>query len=102
MSKNQDLLEARDFIINNRQYKYYGAGWWANRRLEYILPWVNNFSDALDAKQFNSAVKNKVIVRDVEYWNWEQDPNIEKIRRQSEKNIIFQNKSYVMSLYIEE
>ena len=102
MSKNQDLFEARDFIINNRQYRYYGAGWWANRRLEYILPYVNNFSDALDPQQFNPSVKNKVIVRDVEYWNWEKDPNIEKIRRQSEKNIIFKNKSYVMSLYIEE
>ena len=102
MTKNNALFEARDFIINNKQYKYYGAGWWANRRLEYILPTINNFSDALDPLQFNPTIKNKVIVRDVEYWNWINEPNIEKIRQQSEKHIIFQNSHYVMSLYVEE
>lgn len=102
MSKKNALLEARDFIINNKQYRYYGVGWWANRSLEYILPTINNFSDAMDSAQFNSTIKNKVLVRDVEYWNWEGYPNIEKIRQQSEKHIIFQNSQYVMSLYVEE
>lgn len=102
MVKNKALFEARDFIINNKQYNYYGADWWANRRLEYILPTINNFSDAMDPSKFNSTIKNKVLVRDVEYWNWAGDPDMEKIRQQSEKHIVFQNSGYVMSLYIDE
>lgn len=102
MVKNKALFEARDFIINNKQYNYYGADWWANRRLEYILPTINNFSDAMDISKFNPNIKNKVLVRDIEYWNWVEEHNIEKLRQQSEKHIIFQNSGYVMSLYIEE
>lgn len=102
ISKNKDLFEARDFILNNKQYRYYGAEWWANRGLEYILPTINNFSDAMDISKFNSQINNKVLVRDVEYWNWINEPNIEKIRQQSEKHIIFKNSHYVMSLYVEE
>jgi hypothetical protein len=102
MAQNKDLFEARDFIVKNKQYRYYGAGWWANRRLEYILPTINNFSDALIPSQFNSTIKNKVLVRDVQYWNWVGDSDMEKLRQQSEKHIIFQNAGYVMSLYVDE
>lgn len=102
MSKNKALFEARDFIVNHKQYNYYGADWWANRRLEYVLPTINNFSDAMDTSKFNSKINNKVLVRDIEYWNWTEEPNLEKLRQQSEKHIVFQNSQYVMSLYVEE
>lgn len=102
-SEKKALLEARDFIENNRQYRYYGGGWWSNRQLEYILPTINNFSDVLDPTQFNPGIKNKVLVREIKYWSVGNGISYasEQIRQQSEEHIIFQNSRYVMSLYEE-
>lgn len=53
-----------------------GCGWWANRRLEYLMPSVLNFQDC-----YTSDLSGSDLVVDREFWNWEQNPLMIEIER---------------------
>lgn len=97
-SKIQDLNEAANFIKTHVEYKYYGCGWWVSRDLEYILPTVNNFSDAIDTKQFNKTIPNKALVINAHTWNWDENIINNNVKKQCSKKILFKNNNYIISL----
>lgn len=92
------LKEVTKFIQENKQYRYYGCGWWANRDLEYALPTVNNFSSCQGKQNFNDSIHNKVLIRTLRYWDPRITPKAVPIQTKCEKNIILKNDYYIVSL----
>jgi len=96
-SRVKDLNEAANFITVHKEYKYYGCSWWVARDLEYILPTINNFSDALDTTKFNKKIHNKALVVNAHTWNWEENPINNDIKNQCKKGILFSNENYLIT-----
>lgn len=95
MLKNyKDQKAAKDFILEHKYYEYCGCWIWGNRRLEYLLPTVNNFSDCWNITKYNPQT---VLVRDIKYWALLHFEAIDYIKSRCEKNTIFKNDAYVIS-----
>jgi|GEM_PF-4501112 len=67
-----------NFIVNeqNDGRTLLGCGWWANRRLEYLMPSTLNFHDC-----YSSDLRGSDLVVDRDFWNWEQNPSMVEIER---------------------
>lgn len=96
-SRIKDMQEAANFISNHKEYKYFGCNWWVPRDLEYILPTINNFSDALDKTKFNNKIHNKALVVNAHYWNWEASSINNNIKNQCLKGVLFANDNYIIT-----
>jgi hypothetical protein len=65
--------------LRANHYTLLGCGWWANRRLEYLMPEPLNFKQCWNT---DSSAENAILVIDRSYWNWEKN---EATRRVEEK-----------------
>lgn len=96
--KITSLLKTADFIKNNPNYSYVGAGWWMSRDLEYILPGVNNFKDYLrltvsEAKE----MKNIALVRNVRFWSGQRNPYLAELTEACQ-NVLFHANPFIVSI----
>lgn len=92
------LLKAADFIKVNNNYKYVGAGWWAPRELEYILPGINNFKDYVKlTDKEEKEMKNIALVRDVSVWSLQKNIYLTKLTDVCEK-ILLRSDPFIISL----
>lgn len=73
-------------------YKLYGCGWWANRRLEYLMPKSKNFYQCLTRNY-----KNSLLVIDSTYWNWEASEAIKKVEDHC-SDLIYESEPYQVFL----
>lgn len=96
-SRIKDMQEAANFISTHKEYKYFGCDWWVARDLEYILPTINNFSDARDKTKFNNNIHNKALVVNAHFWNWEASSINNKIKNQCLKSVLFANDNYIIT-----
>jgi hypothetical protein len=96
-SRVKDMQQAANFISTHKEYKYFGCDWWVARDLEYILPTVNNFSDARDTTKFNDKIHNKALVINAHFWDWESSSINNKIKNQCLKGVLFSNENYLIT-----
>ena len=66
------LQETSEYLSRLRanHYTLLGCGWWANRRLEYLMPQPLNFKQCWNK---DSTAENAILVIDRPYWNWEKN-----------------------------
>lgn len=75
-----------------------GAGWWANRDLEYVLPGVNNFTDYFQLSNQEGLHQTRWLVRG-EFWNQEKNPELSTLEQQCNEHILFERHPFVVGQY---
>jgi hypothetical protein len=92
-------LETVEFIkylksINDNTVMF-GAKWWANRDLEYLLPTVGNFRDIAKCVIISgSSGTQYLLIRNDEFWNRENSQDLSELANGSGLLIIYQNKPF--------
>jgi hypothetical protein len=97
--KIHSAMEVRDLLLS-RQAKgdvLVACGWWVPRDLEYLLPSVGNFRDCFGMDPVTVAEGRSLLVRNVNFWNWEQNPSMQAFADSCERTIQFRNAHYVLS-----
>jgi len=92
-------MEVRQLLLSRqaRGEVLIACGWWVPRDLEYLLPGVGNFRDCFEMDRLTVAGGRSVLVRNVVFWNWEQNPRMQAFADSCERTIEFRNAHYVLS-----
>jgi hypothetical protein len=94
------LLAARDEIVAlqvNPDLVFVGWGWWVPRDLEYVLPRVGNFKDALRLQPDDAAGKHIVLVRN-EFFNREHAADAAGFQSACDRQTLFRRDPFVISV----
>ena len=93
------LLATRDEMMtlqSNPDVVFVGYGWWVPRDLEYLMPTVGNFKDALRLQPADVKRKKIVLVRN-EFFNWDRSPAAEAFQAACDRQIVFVRHPFIMS-----
>jgi hypothetical protein len=94
------LLATRNEMLKlqrNSDMVFVGYGYWVPRDLEYLLPSVGNFKDALRLQASDVAGKKIVLVRN-EFFNWEGSTDERDFQVACDKRVLFTHHPFVISL----
>lgn len=95
----RDALELRHVLIATKRagVEYLACGWWVAREIEYLLPDVGNFRDCfgVESAEFNDG--HLMLVRNLDFWNWEEDARMQDFANACERDVVFRNAHYVVS-----
>lgn len=101
VNKNQDvqaLLEVKDYLqgLKGPKTLLYGAGWWANRTLEYVMPQSGNFSDLRKISQETFDSNSIILVRDIRFWE-QGKADLQYFQEYCDRNILQVKEPFIVS-----